>query len=335
MTPMKTLIILFLTASFSAQAQLNIYGPIEYQGYKEGARTVHFSDDGKRIIGDWNDVVEWDIQSQTILSTTKIPGYNTNKSSFDGSSFWFNANSNYNTGLEDVADMHPNFNIRDSLGAIKANKIDRSYGASAIIKGTNDVIVVASTKKHTYQVVRLNTETLEESLIYFDEKRDGFAVPTAIKVSEDGKLIAVSFAGENSGLRAYDTETGAILHRYKTESDANDVAFSADGKFIFVNDGASLLQINSKYWRKTQHWELKNTITSLDANTDGSYAVIAMQKKGAFLINLKSGAIESSMGSGKIADVTFSLDGQYVALGMHKSFKSAGVASVLLYQITY
>jgi len=333
---MKTLLILLLTVSFSSQAQLNIYGPIEYQGYKEGARTVHFSEDGKRIIGDWNDVVEWDIESQTLLSTTKIPGYSTHKSSFDGSSFWFNANSNYNMDVEDITDMYNNFNVRDSSGIIKTNKIDGSYGASAIIKGTKEVVVVASTNTHThYQVIRLNTKTLEGSLTYFDESRDGASVPSAIKVSEDGKFTAVSFEGENSGLRVYDTETGALLCRYKTESDANDVAFSSDGKYVFVNDGASLLQINTGYWRKTQHWDLKNTITSLDANADGSHVVIATKKKGAFLMNVVNGRIESSLGSGKIADVTFSLDGQYVALGMYKTSKSLGVASVLLYQITY
>ena len=333
---MKTLILFLLILSFSTQAQLNIYGPIEYQGYKEGARTVHFSEDGTRLFGDWDDVVEWDIQSQTLLSTTKIPGYSTHKSSFNGSSFWFNANSNYNTVAEDIGDMHANFNVRDSSSSeIKSNKTDRSYGASAIIRGSKEVIVVASTKKHTYQVIRLNTETLNESITYFDENKDGAAVPSALKISNDGRFIAVSFAGENSGLRVYDTETGDLMCHYKTESDANDVAFSSDGKFVFVNDANSLLQINTGYWRKTQHLELKHTITSLDANVDGSYVVIAMQKKGAFLINVTTGRIESALGSGKIADVTFSPDGQYVALGVHKSIKSPGVASVLLYQITY
>lgn len=329
---MNKIIFLFLILSTSSHAQLNIIGPIEYTGFTESIRTVHFTDDCTKILGDWDTLVEWDIASQSILKRTEIPGYSTYKSSFDGASFWVNGNSNYNTEAKDVTDMHNNFNSADSSG-MKAHKTERPYGVSAIVKGTKEVVILASTKKYTYQVVRLNTETMKESTIYFDENRDGASVPTAIKLSEDGTYLGISMAGEKSGLRIYNLESGKLLHTHKSSADANDLAFSGDGRFVFINNGAALVQLATSDWREVKIWDLKETISSLDVNSEGTYAVLAFEKKGAVLMNLQNGAMEATLSSVKIADVTFSNDDQFIGLGIHKTLKSASSPSILLYQV--
>ncbi|MDG1331722.1 MAG: hypothetical protein P8P74_05290 [Crocinitomicaceae bacterium] len=329
---MYKVLFLFSVIAFSSSAQLNIIGPIEYSGYNESIRTVHFSEDGTKVLGDWDDLVVWDIPSQKLSSTTEIPGYTVNKSSYDGTGRWMNGNSNYNTEAKDIADMHNNLNVLDSSG-MTSTQTERPYGLSAIIKGTKDAIVVASTEKYTYQIVRLNLETLEESTVYFDENKHGAAVPTAIKVSDDGKYLGVSFAGENAGVRIYDLESGSLLKYRKSDKDANDLAFSTDGHYVFVNDGASVVQINSKYWRDVRIWDLQGTVTSLDVNSDGTYAVFAFQKKGAVLLNIINGTIESRLGNGTFWDVTYSDNDELIALGVSKRLKKEGVASVVIYQI--
>ncbi|MFK7785221.1 MAG: WD40 repeat domain-containing protein [Crocinitomicaceae bacterium] len=329
---MRSVLFAFLIFTFSSNAQLNIVGPIEYSGYEESVRTVHFSEDDKTVLGDWDDVIEWDIASQKLLDKTEIPGYTINKSSYDGNSFWVNGNSNYNTEAKDITDMHNNFNMLDS-SVMKPTKVKRPYGLSAIIKGTKDVIVAASTEKYTYQVVRLNTETFEETTIYFDENKHGTAVPTAIKVSDDGRYLGVSFAGEHAGVRIYDLESGTQLKYRESDADANDFAFSSDGNYVFVGDGASLVQINIKYWRDVRIWDVSGTITSLDVNSDGTYAVFSFQRKGAVLLNVQSGAIEANLGNGTYWDVTFSNNDELIGLGVSKRLKNEGIASVHIYQI--
>lgn len=329
---MHRILFLLLMTAFTSNAQLNIIGPIEYSGYDESIRTVHFSDDGTTVLGDWDDLVEWDIASQKLLKTTEIPGYTVHKSSYDGSGRWINGNSNYNTEARDITDMHSNINVLDSSG-MTATKTERPYGLSAIVEGTKDAIVLASTEKYTYQVIRLNTETLEETTVYYDENRDGTAVPTAIKISDDGKYLGVSFAGENAGVRIYDLESGKLLKYRKSEEDSNDLAFSADGHYVFTSDGASLVQINTKYWRDVRIWDVNGTVTSLDVNSDGTYAVFSFQKKGAVLLNVINGAIEAQLGNSKIWDVTFSDNDDLIGLGVSKKLKKAGVASVIIYQI--
>jgi len=328
---MHKVFFLFCLLSFPSNAQLNIVGPIDYAGYDESVRTVHFSNDGTKLIGDWDDVVEWDISSQTVIKTTEIPGYSTYKSSYDGTR-WINGNSNYNTEAEDIADMHNNFNVLDSSG-MTATKVVRPYGLTAIIEGSTDAVVLASTEKHTYQVVRLNLETMKESTIYFDENRDGVAVPTAIKVSDDGKYVGVSFAGENAGVRIYDLETGALLKHRKSDEDSNDLAFSSDGMYVFVNDGKALVQINTKYWREVRIYDMTRTITSLDVNSDGTYAVFSYEKKGAALLNVQTGVVEATLGSNTYWDVTYSDNDELIALGVSKRLKKKGIASIVVYQI--
>lgn len=307
-------------------------GPINYTGYADGIRTVHFSDDGKKVVGDWDDLVEWDIESRAILSQTEIPGYTINKSTYDGNSFWMNGNSNYNTDKKDISDMHDNINISDSSG-ITAHKTEGSYGFSAMIKGTKDVIILGFTEKYTYQVVRLNIETFEETTLYYDENRDGTGVPTAIKISEDGKYVGVSMAGESRGLRVYDVESGTLVHNRKNLADANDFAFSGDGNFVFVNDGASSIQVKTSDWSEVRTLKLSGTIASLDVNSDGSLIVVAFQKKNVSLINAKTGALEASLTESKAADVTFSDNDMYVGMGLYKTLNSPKVPSIILYKI--
>lgn len=330
---MRQVLFLFLIFTFSSNAQLNIIGPIDFSGYDESIRTVHFSDDGNTLLGDWDDLVEWDIASQKLLSKTEIAGYTVHKSSYDGSSgVWMNGNSNYNTEAKDITDMHDNINVIKP-GSVTATKTERPYGLSALIPGTTDAVVLASTEKHTYQVVRLNTETLEETTIYFDENKDGAAVPTAIKVSDDGMYLGISFAGENAGLSIYALESGTILKHRKSESNANDLAFSSDGNYVLINEGATVVQINTKYWRDVRIWDLSGTVTSLDINSDGSYAIFAFQKKGGVLLNLLNGAVELSFGKSTFWDVTFSDNDELIGLGVSKRLKKEGVPSVIVYQL--
>jgi hypothetical protein len=298
----------------------------------DGIRTVHFSDDGKKVVGDWDDLVEWDIESGVILSQTEIPGYTINKSTYDGDSFWMNGNSNYNTDKKDISDMHDNINISDSSG-MTAHRTEGSYGFSALIKGTKDVVILAFTEKYTYQVVRLNIETFEVTTLYYDENRDGTGVPTAIKVSEDGKYVGVSMAGESRGLRVYDIEKGTLVYHRKTQADANDFAFSGDGNFVFVNDGASSIQMKTSDWSDVRTLKLSGTITSLDVNSDGTLLVAAFQKKNVSLINAVSGALEASLTEGKAADVTFSDNDLYVGIGLYKTLNSPKSPSIILYKI--
>ena len=216
---------------------------------------------------------------------------------------------------------------------MNANKTKRPYGLTAIIKGTKDVIAMASTEKYTYQVVRLNTETQEESTIYFDEDKHGAAVPTAIKVSDNGRYVGISFAGENAGVRIYDLESGTQLKFRESDGDANDLAFSSDGNYVFVGDGASLVQINIKFWRDVRIWDVSGTITSLDVNSDGTFAAFTFQKRGAVLLNVQNGAIEANLGNGTFWDVTFSDNDELIGLGVSKRLKKPEVPSVIVYQI--
>lgn len=331
-TNMHKILILLLAITSTSHAQLNILGPIEYSGYIESVRTVHFSEDGTKVLGDWDHLVEWDINNQTILRKTEIPGYSVYKSAFDGATFWMNGNSNYNSEVPDISNVHNNINVLDSSG-MSAHKTTRPYGFSAIIKGTKDAVILASTDKNTYQVVRLNTETLEESTIYFDETKHGAAVPTAIKISDDGKYVGVSLAGENAGLRIYDLETGTLLLNRKSDFDANDFAFSGDGHYIFVNDGASVIQINTKYWRDITIWDLSGVVTSIDVNSNASYVVMGFDKKKAILMNVRSGSVEATLSTDKVNDVTFSDDGQFIGLGLDKRVKSEKTPSIILFKL--
>ena len=94
---MKSISLLFVVLSTSVFGQYQFSNPINLTGTDEGARTVHFSDDGTRVFGDWDQLTEWSIQSKSIVKSSEIVGYNTHKSAFDGQSIWMSSNVNYNT----------------------------------------------------------------------------------------------------------------------------------------------------------------------------------------------------------------------------------------------
>jgi hypothetical protein len=316
----------------SAFGQYQFSNRIELTGTVDGARTVHFSDDGTSVFGDWNELTQWDIESKSIVKSSPIAGYNTYKSIFDGQSTWMNANINYNTEKKDFTDTHPNLNIINSEGST-ANKISQSLCTGSFIPGTKDLITIAFSKKHTYTVVRFSTETFEKSTEYFDEIKDGAAVPTAIKVSEDGKTVAVSMAGENSGIRIYGITEGNLIAFIPTKSDVNDLAFSQNGAFIYANNGSDLIQVQTIDWTQTNSWKFEKPITTLDVNSTGKHIAVAFQNAGAILLESETGETIAELSTGKVSDITFSNDDKYIGLGIQKTLNSDKVAAVILYQI--
>lgn len=329
---MKFFSLLLILISTSAFAQYQFSNPIELTGTVEGARTVHFSDDGTRILGDWDELTEWNIQSQTLINSSQIAGYNTNKSAFNGQSIWINANVNYNTEKKEITDTHANINVIDGDDN-SPNKTTKSYGLAEFIPGTNDVIIVATSKKYTYEVVRLNTETLEETTLYFDENKDGAAVPASIKMSADGKMVAIGLAGEKSGVRICNVKDGSLVKFIPTSDDVNDLAFSQNGTFLFLNDGRKLIQLKTSDWTREKAWEFSSKISSLDVNSTGRYVAFSFQGAGAIFVDTKDGAILGQLSGQKVSDVTFSNDDKYVAVGIHKTLKSEEVPAVIVYEI--
>lgn len=329
---MNRLLLFTLLISSAAFGQYQFSNPINLTGTAEGARTVHFSEDGTSVYGDWDELTEWNTQSQALVKSSQIAGYSVNKSAFDGLETWINGNSNYTTEKKDITDMHPNINVINSESN-SPNKTNRPYGAAAFIPGTKDVIIVASTKKYTYQVVRLSTETFEETTLFFDETKDGAAVPTAIKISDDGKHVAIGMAGEKSGIRICNVEDGKIVAFIQTDGDVNDLAFTQNGEFLFANSGAQLHQYKTSDWKRSKGWEFSGSITSLDANSTGSYVAFSFQRSGAVLVDTENGAVLGQLSGSKVSDITFSNDDKYVAVGIHKTLKSTEVPAIVLFEI--
>ena len=331
---MKYLFILISCISVNSFSQFTLSQPIDLLGHKDGARTVHFSADNNTVYGDWDAIVAWDIASKGITKTVEIPGYNTQKSAFNGDDLWLNANSNYNTAKKDIMDMHNNVNIY--IGStITPHQVKKGYGVAAFIPGSTDAIIVGTTETYQFKVVRLNTADFKESTMYFNEKTHGEGVPTAIKISPDNKYVAVSMAGGGAGGNVYSIADGKNVVSIKFSKDANDIAFSGDGKYIYSNDGDNLVQISTETWKKTNSWKVTGTIKSLDANKDGGLIGLALIKKGAILFNATSGSIHSELATSEVADITFSNDSKYLGLGMHKTLHSEQVASIRLYEISY
>lgn len=329
---MKNSLVFLLLMASPAFGQYQFSNRIELTGTADGARTVHFSDDGLSVFGDWNELTQWNIQSRSIVKSSPIAGYNTFKSVFDGESTWMNTNINYNTEKKDFADSHSNLNIINNEGNT-ANKISQSLCTGDFIPGTKDLISIAFSKKYTYAVVRFSTETFEKSTEYFDENKDGVAVPTAVKVSEDGKYVAISMAGENSGIRIHSIAEGNLIEFIPTDSDVNDLAFSQNGMFLYANNGPQLIQVQTSDWSQTKSWQFEKPITTLDANSTGQYIAIAFQSAGAILVESDKGETLAELSTGKVSDITFSNDDKYIGLGIQKTLNSEKVAAVILYQI--
>ncbi len=329
---MKYFSLLLLLISTSALAQYQFSNPIELTGTVEGARTVHFSDDGTRILGDWDKLTEWNIQSQSIVKSSPIAGYNTNKSAFNGQSTWLNANVNYNTKKKDITDTHANVNLIKG-NENTPNKTEKSYGLAAFIPQTNDVIIVVMSKEHTFGVVRLSTETFEETTLYFDEKKDGESVPASISVSADGKLVAVAMTGEKSGVRICNVKDGSLVTFIPMSNDVNDLAFTQNGAFLFLNNGEKLIQLKTSDWSREKAWQFSSPISSLDVNATGSYVAFSFQGAGAILVDTKNGAVLAQLSGQNVSDIAFSNDDKYLAVGIQKTLKSEETPAVVVYEI--
>lgn len=329
---MKSASLLFVLLSASAFGQYQFSNPIELTGTEEGARTIHFSDDATSVFGDWDALTEWSIRSKSIVKSSEIAGYNTNKSAFDGQSIWLNSNVNYNTEKKDITDTHSNINIIDGEKNTP-NKTTRAHGIATFIPKTKDVIIATITAKNTYQVVRMSIDSLEETTLYFDEEKDGAAVPAAIKISDDGKYVAIGTAGEKSGVRIYDVKEGNLVIFIPTEGDINDLAFTENGEFLFVGSGSTLIQLKTSDWTREKAWQFSSSIYTLDANSTGSYVAFSFQDAGAIFVDTSNGAILAQLSGSKVSDIAFSNGDKYIGLGIHKTLKSAEVPAIILYQI--
>lgn len=327
---MKSISLLLLLASSTAFGQYQFSNPIELTGTEEGARTIHFTNDGSAIYGDWDELTQWNLRSKSIVDSKEIAGYNTHQSAFDGYGVWVNGNVNYNTEKKDITDTHNNLNIISS-SANTPNKTERPYGLATFVPETKDVIIVASTPKHTYEVVRLATETFEESTKYFDENKDGAAVPTSIKISEDGKLVAIGLAGEKSGVRICNVKDGSLVKFIPASSDVNDLAFSGNGDFLFFNIGAQLIQLKTSDWTREKAWEFSSPISALDVNSTGKYVAFSFQNAGSIFVDVTNGAILGQLTGQKVSDIAFSDDDQYVAVGIQKTLKTKESPAIVVY----
>jgi hypothetical protein len=328
---MKSISLLFVVLSTSVFGQYQFSNPINLTGTDEGARTVHFSDDGTRVFGDWDQLTEWSIQSKSIVKSSEIVGYNTHKSAFDGQSIWMSSNVNYNTEKKDITDTHSNINIIDGKENTPNKTVNR-YDIATFIPETKDVIIAAISKTNTYSVVRLSTETLEESTLYFDKNKDGVSVPAAIKVSDDGKYVAIGMAGETSGVRIYGVKEGNLVAFIPTTGDVNDLAFTQNGEFLFIGSGTLLVQLKTSDWTREKAWEFSSPISTLDVNSTGSYIAFSFQGAGAILVDTSDGAILAQLSGGKVSDITFSNDDKYIGLGVYKTLKSKEVPAIILYK---
>lgn len=328
---MNYLIALSLIASTTAFGQYDFGHPIELTGTEEGARTVHFSDDGTTIYGDWDELTSWNLRDYSLTDSKVIPGYNTHASAFDGKTTWMNANVNYNSDKNDITDTHHNVNII-SNDTVLAHKTTISYGLATFVPASTDVIIAATTKKYTTQVVRLSLDTFKQSTRYFDETKDGVSVPSSIQISPDGSLVAIGLAGETSGVRICSVADGSLVKFIPADADVNDVAFSQNGEFLFFSDGVQIIQLNTNNWTKKKVLEFTNPISHLDVNSTGQYVAFSFQTGGALFVDFTTNEVLKQLTGQKVSDVVFSHDDTYVAVGIHKILKSKEVPAIILYK---
>ena len=69
---MKSISLLLLLASSTAFGQYQFSNPIELTGTEEGARTIHFTNDGSAIYGDWDELTQWNLRSNPLLTRKKL-----------------------------------------------------------------------------------------------------------------------------------------------------------------------------------------------------------------------------------------------------------------------
>ena len=324
-------VLIFMLLGGTLFGQNRVIDKIELKGYDESIRTVHFSSDETAVYGDWDHLVKWSLSDYRMDIVSEIPGYNTNKSGFNGKDLWVNGNSNYNTEKKDILDMHNNMNVWKN-GEMSSRKKNSGMGVCALVPNSTKAIVAGTNAKYQYSVKIIDALTGEKSQGLFNEGKDGAAVPTAIKVSADGGLGVISFAGGGRGIRAYDLSNGKLIGNVSAEKDVNDIAYSDDNECIYYNDGSSLIGVKTSDWSATGKWDFEKTITTLDADSSGRFVVVALQDKGVILLDSKTEE-QFELYQGRVFDVTFSPNGNYIAIGIQKTLKSKESSSVLLIRL--
>jgi WD40 repeat protein len=157
-------------------------------------------------------------------------------------------------------------------------------------------------------------------------------------LSQDGRLVATGTSGGNgfqgSPATLWDAGTGRVLQQFGQENEANEVAFSPDGRFILATGCGSVTRCRSGYEGRVWDIAARAQAIEFSGRSDGSRGV-AFSPDGRWL--LAGGTLRNATTGQKIRDlpglssaVAYSRDGHFaVAAGNHVTLGEAGNTSPL------
>lgn len=304
----------------------------ELKGYDDGLRTIWWSPDGEFVYGDYGSIIGWNLSSGDIVKKIEIPGYTVHPSCVNNDmTMWAQGNSNYsNPEKPDITDMYPNLNVYDfSRRSVYASRIEGySIWKMCFIPETNWVYaIISDSKTYTNSLVKydLMNRKIESTVVKSASSKD---VMSELALSEDGKFLAVGYAGSNNRIEIYSTEENKFEKSFECDSEVSSLVIANNILAAGVSKSVVLVQLDPL--------KMISTITTnasayhLAISPNGKTIALGSKSTGGDLIDIESGEVEHFY-DGSPSCFSFSKDGQALAVGVDKRVHTAEIPSARVF----
>jgi WD40 repeat protein len=318
----------------------------EYRAHRDNGRTVAFSPDGRLVATGAENIILWDVATQTKLSRLENTAAVWNLAFSPDGKWLVSAHSDSAILLWDVAERECVANFKEHSGPVRAVAFssdgkriasaseDRSViiwnaesgRKEAVITGHNAPVVAAVFSPDGKSIVSTD---FEGTIIFWDIERqephwsikkpadpvkpDDPFLPAGrcLAVSPDGRWIATTF-------RVYDSSNGHQVYQFpsNTYGFAYGVAFSSDGRRLFGVNGEAILLWDTERWKPLQFLKFNDSKPiKIGLSPDGKLFVTGEESGNLRLWTFDPAREAGLLGQhgARVKSITFSPEGKEVA----------------------
>lgn len=221
------------------------------------------------------------------------------------------------------------------LGKDPLYSIDFSYDGQYLVAGGKDVVILSTATGEILTripeidgVTRLRCSTVDNTVFISAAPKSNYlmtymaqyeipsgkrlktirnevhnqdAVISGLALSDDGKTIALGISNKSKGIELYETSTGKLIRKIKTNADVTDLDISPDGKKIVsggIDKKGNLWDSGTGVLLRTFAWG-QDYISGVCFSPDGQTVALCGMGTGAQikLFNVSTGTLEKSFGT--------------------------------------